>query len=188
VFRRSLLELALPFPPFVETSFHDHWLAVVALLAGGIDYLDAPLYDYTQHGRNVIGHADFAAVSTGTALSSHAGKLFGLVFGGRPIHKLLDILPIYYSEYRKMHLFGQVLKLRFPALAGREREVVELFADRLRNGPELMIGTHLDVLRRGDTTNMIEFHMGVALLVHKTLGQAVPSLLRVKRALSAFPR
>jgi glycosyltransferase involved in cell wall biosynthesis len=57
LFRRELLDLALPFPPRHGSSFADHWLAVVALATGRIAYVDRPLYDYVQHRGAAIGHA-----------------------------------------------------------------------------------------------------------------------------------
>jgi hypothetical protein len=39
----------MPFPPPMEGSHHDHWIAQVALATGRIAYLDQPLYDYVQH-------------------------------------------------------------------------------------------------------------------------------------------
>ena len=65
VLRGSLLDAALPFPPPRGPSFHDHWLACAAFVAGGLDYIDRPLYDYTQHGDNVIGHASFGPLTSG---------------------------------------------------------------------------------------------------------------------------
>ncbi len=56
LFRRSLLATALPFPPRAGNLYHDHWLACVALALGGIRFVNEPLYDYVQHGGNVIGH------------------------------------------------------------------------------------------------------------------------------------
>jgi len=56
LFRRELLDLALPFPPPIGDPFHDQWIASVALAAGGIAYLDRPLYDYVQHGDAARGH------------------------------------------------------------------------------------------------------------------------------------
>ena len=180
IFRRAVLDKALPFPAYVESSFHDHWLAVVSMLLGGLDYIDAPLYDYTQHGRNVIGHTAFDSVSTWKALSDHAGKLLGLVVRPDRLKKLLTVVPLYYTEYRKLQLYRTVLELRFSSLPRAQKRVVDLFADRLWNAPQLMIGTHLGVLLRGDTTNMVEFNLGVALALHKTLGPLVPSLIRAR--------
>ena len=51
LFRRELLDDALPFPPASRRAFHDHWLAVVAMARGEIAYVDEPLYDYVQHER-----------------------------------------------------------------------------------------------------------------------------------------
>jgi glycosyltransferase involved in cell wall biosynthesis len=57
LFRRALLDRALPFPD-AAGAFHDHWLACVAMLDGGIVALDEPLVDYRQHAGNVIGHRE----------------------------------------------------------------------------------------------------------------------------------
>jgi hypothetical protein len=54
---REVLDLALPFPPEVDGSHHDHWLALCALALGDLAYVDRPLCDYVQHGANVVGHA-----------------------------------------------------------------------------------------------------------------------------------
>lgn len=63
LFRRSLLEVLLPFPYRLGSVYHDHWLSVVACAVGEIRYVDAPLYDYIQHGTNVLGHFDFQTLS-----------------------------------------------------------------------------------------------------------------------------
>src|SRR6185436_7327817 len=55
--RRDVLDVALPFPPEVDGSHHDHWLALCALALGDLAYIDRPLVDYVQHGANVVGHA-----------------------------------------------------------------------------------------------------------------------------------
>ncbi len=55
LFRRELVELALPFPPPHGDIFHDHWLALVALATGEIRYVDRPLYDYVQHSAAALG-------------------------------------------------------------------------------------------------------------------------------------
>ena len=55
--RRDLLDYALPFPPAQFAHFHDHWIALTALALGEIEFVDRPLYDYTQHDSAVLGHA-----------------------------------------------------------------------------------------------------------------------------------
>jgi glycosyltransferase involved in cell wall biosynthesis len=55
--RRDVLDVALPFPPELDGTFHDHWLACVALALGELAYVERPLMDYVQHEANVVGHA-----------------------------------------------------------------------------------------------------------------------------------
>ena len=55
LYRRHVIERALPFPEGPGWDFHDHWLALVALALGDIVYVDRPLYDYVQHRGAVIG-------------------------------------------------------------------------------------------------------------------------------------
>lgn len=57
MWRRDVLDLALPFPRATDIAIHDHWLAVCAAALGEVRVLDAPLQDYVQHGANVIGEA-----------------------------------------------------------------------------------------------------------------------------------
>ncbi len=55
MFGRELLELVLPFPDTPGFQFHDTWIAVMALTAGRVAYVDRPLYDYVQHPGAVFG-------------------------------------------------------------------------------------------------------------------------------------
>jgi glycosyltransferase involved in cell wall biosynthesis len=55
--RRDLLDDALPFPPAQFAHFHDHWVGLVALARGDIEFVGRPLYDYVQHGQASLGHA-----------------------------------------------------------------------------------------------------------------------------------
>jgi glycosyltransferase involved in cell wall biosynthesis len=54
--RRNLLEYLLPFPEKFGDAYHDHWLGCTAMAVGYLCYVNRPLYDYTQHAGNVIGH------------------------------------------------------------------------------------------------------------------------------------
>jgi len=56
LFRRSVVERALPFPELPGEQYHDHWLAMIALSLGDVHYVDRPLYDYVQHDNAVLGH------------------------------------------------------------------------------------------------------------------------------------
>jgi glycosyltransferase involved in cell wall biosynthesis len=61
LFRRELLDIALPFPDTPGFQFHDHWLGVLALAAGDVAYVDRPLYDYVQHPGAVFGDVTHGA-------------------------------------------------------------------------------------------------------------------------------
>ena len=52
LFRRSLLDSALPFDP---DWVHDEWLAIIAAITGRVDFLPLQLIEYRQHGGNQIG-------------------------------------------------------------------------------------------------------------------------------------
>lgn len=52
MFRRRLLETALPFAP---SWLHDEWLAAVGAAVGRVDAVEEQLIDYRQHGSNEIG-------------------------------------------------------------------------------------------------------------------------------------
>ncbi len=56
MFKRDLLDYVLPFPQLIGDSVHDMFIACTALALGKIQYVDSPLYDYTQHSSNVVGH------------------------------------------------------------------------------------------------------------------------------------
>ena len=55
----ALLRRALPVPK--EAVMHDWWLSLVAAAFGRLCYIDRPLVDYRQHGRNTIGAKAFVA-------------------------------------------------------------------------------------------------------------------------------
>jgi glycosyltransferase involved in cell wall biosynthesis len=115
LYRRELLDDALPLPPLLAKEFHDHWLAVVGLALGKIAYVDEPLYDYVQHGGAVIGH-------------SAANKR------PRPIRRqLIDRLrnptgaarAVYYYDWHQQLLFCEVLRLRcWDRMAPSKRRIV----------------------------------------------------------------
>ena len=56
LFHRRVLELAMPFPD-LSGLYHDHWLALCALVIGKIDFIPTPLHRYVQHEQNVLGFA-----------------------------------------------------------------------------------------------------------------------------------
>ena len=89
--RRDVAELALPFPDIPTHTFHDAWLAVVALAAGEVAYVDQPLYDYVQH----------------------RGAFFGAVtHGPRPQRRLSTPRGSYFRGYLPRVVLAEVLLAR----------------------------------------------------------------------------
>jgi glycosyltransferase involved in cell wall biosynthesis len=92
--RRDVAELALPFPDTPGLPFHDAWLAVVALAAGDVAYVDRPLYDYVQH----------------------RGAFFGSVtHGERPRRRRPSARGSYFRGYLPRAVVAEVLLVRCAA-------------------------------------------------------------------------
>ncbi len=128
LFRRWLLDHILPFPDRHGNVFHDQWIGAVALALGKIGYVDRSLYDYVQHGRNVIGHCAPAAVSRWQRLKA----IWAAV---RPIgpRAWLDRLAIYGPmhdvRYDPARQFARLLLRRCgPALVPAHRRSLQRLA------------------------------------------------------------
>jgi hypothetical protein len=80
LFRRELMEIALPFPDTPGHQFHDHWLALAALATGTLAYVDRPLYDYVQHPGAVFG--DVTHGSRSPRVGGLRGRLASLQIPG----------------------------------------------------------------------------------------------------------
>ena len=123
MFRRELLEVALPFPDTPGFQFHDHWLAVAALAAGDVAYVDRPMYDYVQHPGAVFGD-----VTHGAEAHPRAGRLSA-------IFRLRNTLAIstawraaYFYGYLARETQAQALLVRCgPLLTPRKRRVLQRF-------------------------------------------------------------
>ena len=112
LFRRDLLDDALPLPSAPGPVYHDHWLALVALARGEIRYVDAPLYDYVQHERAFLGH------SAANALER-----------ARPTHRGLEAWRrLYFDEYCRTQILARVLCLRLNGrIADRKRATLDRY-------------------------------------------------------------
>jgi glycosyltransferase involved in cell wall biosynthesis len=118
LFRRRLLEVALPFPEGVGWEFHDHWLGMAALATGEIAYVDRPLYDYVQHPSAVLGR-----VSGGDPerpwWRPDVGRLRGAFGRWR---------AAYFHGYVPLEVQAKALLVRCgPGLAGRKRRALRRF-------------------------------------------------------------
>lgn len=77
LWRRDVLDVALPFPDATETAIHDHWLAVCAAAIGEVRVVDRELQDYVQHDANVIGEAGPTSVREELRRAAGHGGLRG---------------------------------------------------------------------------------------------------------------
>ncbi|HEC26040.1 MAG TPA: glycosyltransferase [Gammaproteobacteria bacterium] len=180
LFKYSLLKHILPFPERIGDSYHDHWIACVALLNGGMTYIDKPLYDYIQYGNNVIGHCDFDARSIGKKLTS-IFKWTGIV--GRAIRKKImgtsesgkfkrdvlmlrdRLLAIYNNEYRRLQLTSELLLLRGNHTSPKHDKALKLFNGRPVSILRLSVA-HLSIWLRRHTTNDAEVRLLASCLVY----------------------
>lgn len=113
LFRRGVLDDALPFPAYAGKSYHDHWLACVALASGSIKYVERPLYDYVQHESNAAG-----AFNPSPQFRGGLARAFGR-FAADPRARLRSTVahaPSYSEEVMRVELFARTLQER---LAGR---------------------------------------------------------------------
>ena len=102
MFRREILDYALPFPPRLARAFHDHWVAVIAMALGDLAYVDEPLYDYVQHGEAVIGHSK--ANKRPRPIRRHLIERLRNPTGGSR--------AVYYYDWQQQLLLAEVLRLR----------------------------------------------------------------------------
>lgn len=123
LFRRELVEVALPFPDAPGELYHDHWLALVALAGGSIRYLDEPLYDYVQHGDAALGHAVANALEPGEV--EHPGFATGI---RRRFERTLDWRELYFFQLVRIQVLATVLLLRRPPSDPRKARTLERLA------------------------------------------------------------
>jgi glycosyltransferase involved in cell wall biosynthesis len=157
LFRRELLEDALPFPPRLDRAFHDHWLAMVAMAHGELAYLDQPLYDYVQHGDAVIGHLQ--ANKKPRSVRKHLLERLRNPTGGSRV--------VYYYDWQQELLLLKVLWLRCePRMAPGKRRTLKrlLSADRGLAGLTWLLGRRARRLWGQDETLDRELFYAYALV------------------------
>jgi glycosyltransferase involved in cell wall biosynthesis len=113
LFRRRVIDHAVPFPAGPGWDFHDHWLALVAMALGDVAYVDRPLYDYVQHPGAILGRAASPDRPARTGRSRR-----GVLGRWR---------SAYFSLYLQRAFHAQVLLARCAgALAPRKRRALRL--------------------------------------------------------------
>ncbi len=181
MFRAALIDQLIPFPERIGHSFHDHWIGLVALATGRIEYIDEPLYDYIQYEDSVIGHCDFAPVTVQRRMRGVArwvGKLAGaiarrmrrgLAFGRIKENVLFlrdRLVDIYEHEYRRLQLLGEVLQIRTGASDGKAERFRNLFSGRSSTMLALL-GAHTRIWFQRETTNDAELRLLLAYITYR---------------------
>ncbi|MQA73287.1 MAG: glycosyltransferase [Solirubrobacterales bacterium] len=128
LFRRRVLDRALPFPQGPGWDFHDHWLALVAMALGDVAYVDRPLYDYVQHPGAVLGRV--ASDPRRSAPAERSGLRARLAQRRRYLERWR---AAYFTVYLQRKLQAHVLLARCgAAITARKRRALRLLvaADR----------------------------------------------------------
>jgi glycosyltransferase involved in cell wall biosynthesis len=145
LFRRELLDVALPFPPAQFTHFHDHWVAVVALALGRIAFVDRPLYDYVQHADATLGHA------TANFMPPFSRRLRNL--GKPPRERIVVWRSHYFTDVCRLMQWATILRARSGhRMAADKRHALDWFlasddslrvlAEMWRRGAHELLGRH----------------------------------------------
>lgn len=120
LFRRDLLDLALPFPEVPGEQYHDHWLALVALATGDLAYLDEPLYDYVQHSGAVLGHDEANAGDRARAIRERLDPRQARA-------TISGWASAYFDVYLRLQALAQTLLGRCGSMSARKRRTLERF-------------------------------------------------------------
>lgn len=127
LFTRALMELALPFPDTPGFQFHDHWLAVAALAAGDVAYVDRPLYDYVQHPGAVFGDVTHGNGSA-SGRPSGGGPLRARIRSRLRLRPRTNWRAAYFYGYLAREAQAQVLLVRLAGhLSPGKRRALERF-------------------------------------------------------------
>ena len=146
MFRRELLEAALPIP---SEWLHDEWLAIVAAAIGRTAFIPEQLLDYRQHGANQVGARKRGlAERAGRVAEPRADRLRLLADRAAVLKERLDELDVSPSIARLVvakHEFEQH-RARYPR--SRVRRLAPVLR-RWRAGDYARLSSqgNLDVLR-----------------------------------------
>jgi hypothetical protein len=127
LFPRELLDYALPFPPRQFSHFHDHWVGLVARCLGRVKFVDRPLYDYTQHGAAVLGHAEATRIEP-------LGPRVRRWFRKGPRERVRKWRLHYFVDCCRLAQFTLILEMRCgPRMSRRRRRALRRFSQAERS-------------------------------------------------------
>lgn len=128
LFRRELLDVALPFPEKVGDSYHDWWIGCVALANGRVKYVDKPLYEYRQHSGNVLGHFTQKQPSLWKNLLNL--ELSKLVWSS---------YAVFLNDFIRIVLVANTLRERCTNISSDKQKIICEFADYQQSINKLML-------------------------------------------------
>lgn len=150
LFRRELLDAALPFPPRHGAAYHDHWLAQVALALGPLRYVDRPLHDYVQHGDATLGF--LSANGSGRYSGSLASRTRISIARLRARRWHLGWRVPYFKLYVRTVIAATALELRLgERLAAADREFLRTIREPGAAARWLTARSARDLLRNTGT-------------------------------------
>ena len=157
LFRRELLYYILPFPQKVGDSYHDHFIACTALTKGRIKYVEKPLYAYTQHSDNVLGHYAPKNNSVKKRLSEFLRKLKENLTISGCFSNIKRILyynqAVYFNHYPRRALIAHVISLRCDINSKKKKNIIKRFVHLENSASMLILQIAKDkIIRSGSTT------------------------------------
>ena len=163
MFRSSLLPIVLPFPKRMNDAFHDHWVALTAMVKGEIRFIQRPLYSYCQHDANVHGHRNE------DEYPGPLRDLKGLVFAGRSLTRLRragsrimgEAVQCYPHVLHKI-IIAKTLLLRQPHTASDKRRLLNRIARFECSLAPLMIEQVHAVVSRRPSLGLEWLHLKIA--------------------------
>ncbi len=128
IFHAKLLDTILPFPKKIGDSYHDWWVACVALAKGKIKYIDKPLYDYVQHSKNVLGHFTNQSKQIDFSINN-LRNIFKIKQHTSNLKKyLLSGLDIYNNDFIRIVLVANTLKARCDNTSPIKSHIINQFS------------------------------------------------------------
>jgi glycosyltransferase involved in cell wall biosynthesis len=155
LFRRDLLEYILPFPQRFDASYHDWWIALVALCSGRLAYVDRPLHDYTIHDSNAVG----------LRKSRWSWKDY--------LARRQSYIYVFYEHMLPRVLMARLLLMRLSAMASEKRVILEDFAWRY-DQPDFYRRPGQQTHRRDKTTWDIERMLQRGCRTHRFSNRILP--------------
>jgi glycosyltransferase involved in cell wall biosynthesis len=129
--RRELLEWLLPFPDKIGDSYHDQFIACMALAMGKIQYVNRALYNYYQHEGNVLGHYVRKNGDVESRFPAPRISLWNRFFKRKMIERMKDFFlhyrAVYYNHYPRRVLMAHVLNQRCRYVTGKKSSEIQRF-------------------------------------------------------------